>query len=65
MTTVTDTGPCAAQEYLTPTPGGLVRDTHTKPPKCRLKGGMGGSWKQRHLSQTGDGVHGTDTVSTR
>ena len=39
-----------------PTPGGLVRDTHAKPPKCRSRVGRGGSWKQRHLSQNGEGV---------
>ena len=39
-----------------PTPGGLVRDTHAKPPKCRSRVGRGGSWKQRHLSQIGEGV---------
>ena len=39
-----------------PTLGGLVRDTHTKPPKCRSRVGRGASWKQRHLSQIGEGV---------
>ena len=39
-----------------PAPGGLVRDTHAKPPKCRSRVGRGGSWKQRHLSQNGEGV---------
>ena len=39
-----------------PTPGGLVRDTHAKPPKYLSRVGRGGSWKQRHLSQIGEGV---------
>ena len=38
------------------TPGGLVRDTHAKPSKCRSRVDRGGSWKQRHLSQIGEGV---------
>ena len=66
LTIVTDTGPCAAQGARhtwppgqstnrggtpRPTPGGLVRDTHANPPKCRFRVGRGGSWKQRHCTR--------------
>ena len=71
LSTVTDTGSFCrprCQTHLAlgqstnregafhPTPGGLVRDTHSEPPKCRSRVGRGGSWKQRHLSQIGEGV---------
>ena len=71
LTIVTDTFPCAAQSARHTWPLGSSRTAeehlaqhlvgwfvtpHHQAAQVPLQGGMGGNWKQRHLSQNGKGV---------